>query len=236
MIEFLRGPVGRGVAIGALGALTPAVHVIGQVAADALLGRAFEVLARVAGRARHVAMLVGEREFRLVVIEARLAPCGGHVARGTVDAEGAAVRVVVLVTTDTSCRRFAIRSIGAVATGARERRVRSLQRKVGEIVGKTGLAELVDVRVPALVFRVAAAALAGGGRGHAPVIAGLGADVGGDLLVAVEAQRGLPVAVRAVVAAAAITLQLRMRFAHRPGHDQLLDTGRACGRSDAQGK
>src|SRR5258708_28822091 len=74
MIELLRSPVSRGVAVRALRSLAALVHVVGQVATDALLRGAFVALAGMTGRARHVAMLVGERKIRLVMVEARLLP------------------------------------------------------------------------------------------------------------------------------------------------------------------
>lgn len=59
VIEPLRAPVSRVVAVGTLGSLTAFVNVIRHVAADALLRRSLVMLAGMAGRARNVTMLVG---------------------------------------------------------------------------------------------------------------------------------------------------------------------------------
>ncbi len=98
------------------------------------------------------------------------------------------------------------------------------------------LAQLIDVGVATPVLRVAATALTGRAALHTAVVARLIADVGGDFLVAVQAQRGLPGAVGAVVTGAAVALQLRMRFRDRSRHDQCLDAGRPGTGTERQGE
>jgi len=100
VIELLRGPVRRRVAVAALGSLTATVHVVGHVATHALLGRALVVLAGMAGRARDGAMLVSERKVGLVVVETRLPPRLGAVTGHAVRPQPPAVRVIFFVTAD----------------------------------------------------------------------------------------------------------------------------------------
>ncbi len=74
MVELLRGPVGGGVAIGALRALTAAVNVVRQMASNTLFRCALVPLTRVACATRYVAMLVRERKVGLVVVEPHFPP------------------------------------------------------------------------------------------------------------------------------------------------------------------
>lgn len=73
-----------------------------------------------------------------------------------------------------------------MARTARQSEMRILQGKVSETVGESGFIQLVDIRIPAEMFGVAAAAFAGGCR-HPAVIACPGADVGSDVAMALEA-------------------------------------------------
>lgn len=134
--------------------------------------------------------------------------------------------VILAVTLDTGRRRFAKCHRRLVTSAAGHRNMRAVERKVAQIVREAGWIQLVDVGVAPQVLGMAAAALAGLRLWHAPVIAGLAPNVGGDLLVTVQAQRGLPITVRTIVAAAAVLLELCMRAAHRPRHDEFLETGR----------
>ena len=101
VIELLRAPVGRVVAVGALRSLTALMHVIGHVAADALLRRSFVMLACVAGGAGNLAVLVGEREGRSLVVERVLLPGLGVMAGCALGSECTAMDVILAMAVDT---------------------------------------------------------------------------------------------------------------------------------------
>lgn len=140
--------------------------------------------------------------------------------------------VVLPVTIDAGGRRLSVRGAGPMTGLAGNRHVRLRQREVRQVMREAGLAQFVDVSITAQMFGMAATALSGSGLGHPPVIAGFRADIGGRVLVAVEAQYGLPVPVGAVMATAAIGLDLRVRLTDGPRHDELLDVCRAASRSE----
>lgn len=123
VVEFLRGPVSRRMTVGALGTLAALVNVIRQMAPDALLWRAFVMLTGVAGGARDFAMLVGEREGGLLVVEPRLLPHLRVMTRSAVGPEATPVNVVLAMTIDAGGGSFAIRRVGAMAAGAGHRLV-----------------------------------------------------------------------------------------------------------------
>src|SRR6202035_2735742 len=128
-------------------------HVVRQVAADALFRGAFVALAGMTGRARHVAMLVGERKTRLVMVEARLLPRLRVMAGGAVSPERTVVNIILAMAVDAGRRGLAIRGRGMMAGATREGHVRILQGKVRQIVREAGLAPLVDIRVATQVLR-----------------------------------------------------------------------------------
>lgn len=74
MVEPLRGPVRRGMAMSTLRSLAALVNVIGHVAADALLRRPLVVLACMAGIARDLTMRVRQRKVCHLVVEAAFLP------------------------------------------------------------------------------------------------------------------------------------------------------------------
>ncbi len=112
----------------------------------------------------------------------------------------------------------------------------AVECEVCELVREPGLAQSVDVRIAAEVLGMTAPALTARALTHPTVVPASAADIGGDLLVTIQAKRGLPVAVSAVVTSAAIAFQLGVRMAHRSRHDQLLDAGRTHRRTDRQGE
>jgi hypothetical protein len=84
---------------------------------------------------------------------------------------------------------------------------------------------LDDVAVASQMLRMAGAALCAGDAGQAPVHAACCAQVGGDVLVAVQAQGGLPTLVSAVVAQGALLLLLLVRTTHLARHQQAFEAG-----------
>jgi hypothetical protein len=112
-----------------------------------------------------------------------------------------------------------------VAAVAGQRAVRTSQRKVSAFVIEGRGVQAHDVGLAALVLGMAAGALADAGIGHAAVIALVTLQVGGDFLVAVDAQRALARTVGAIVAIAAGVFELGVRLGNLAGHEQALDRG-----------
>ncbi len=109
-----------------------------------------------------------------------------------------------------------------------ERGMGAVEREVGESVVELSPAQLNDVSLASLVLRMARAALPGAGVGHEAVITLVQPHVGGDILVAIEAQRGLRSRIGTVVAVGAVLLLLDMRLRQFAGHQQRLYVGCAC--------
>ena len=76
-----------------------------------------------------------------------------------------------------------------------------------------------------MVLGVAAAAFTRAGRRHASVIAGLAADVFRYILVTVETERGLSLAIGTIVAVGAIAFDFGVRLGDGARHDELLEAG-----------
>ena len=112
-----------------------------------------------------------------------------------------------------------------MTTATAQRQVRVTQREVGQVVCEAGLVESRDVRVAPVVLRVATTTLSAARCGHATVITGLAADVLRNVLVAVQAERGLSLTVGSIMAGGAIFFAAGMCLGDRAGHDQCLEGG-----------
>ena len=97
VVEFRGLPAVGRVAVAALGAAFPAVHVIRRMAGDTKLRRALVSIAEMAGETRDILMLVAQWKGGLVVVEPDLAPIVADVTAGAVIAELAVVRFLLLV-------------------------------------------------------------------------------------------------------------------------------------------
>ncbi len=104
------------------------------MAADALLGRALIALSGMTGCARHLLVLVGERESCLFVVEERLLPRLRIVAGSAIRAQRRLVHIVLTMAFDTGCGGLAVWSTGSVAGTAGEGQVRLFQGEIGKIV------------------------------------------------------------------------------------------------------
>src|SRR5258708_17920775 len=98
------------------------------MAGDALLRGALVMLARMAGGARDFAMLVRQREGRLLVVETRLLPHFGVVARSAIGSEAAPVNVVLAVAVDAGRGSLAKVSVISNTAAAAPHHIRVLQR------------------------------------------------------------------------------------------------------------
>ena len=108
-----------------------------------------------------------------------------------------------------------------------ERSMRAVQREVGEFVVELSATQLNDVSLASLVLRMARAALADAGIGHKAVIALVQPHIGSDILVAIQAQRGLRSRIGTVVAVGAVLLLLDMCLRQFAGHQQRFYAGGA---------
>ncbi len=123
--------------------------------------------------------------------------------------------------------RFAVRPAGFVAGLAGQRAVRSIEMKIGGVMVERRRGQLDDVGVPAEMFAMASLALATRDVRQAAMEAALAGDVGGDVLVTDEAQRGLTRAVATVVATRTALFEFGVRLADFSRHEQFLEAGRA---------
>lgn len=140
-----------------------------------MLGSSRELVAGVAGGAGRLSVHAGQRKLRARVVELRGWPCSGVVARAAVAAQLALMNVSFLVTCDALIRRLAERFAFGVAAAASGARMAASERKVREIVIERRWAEFNDVRLAALMFRVARTTLRALCVWHATVIAQSGA-------------------------------------------------------------
>lgn len=172
-------------------------------------------------------VFVGERKAGLVMIEVRLLPGFRVMTRGALRPERTTMRVILAVAIDAGGRSPAVGNIRAVTTSTRQCQVGIAQDEVGQIVCETRLVQSGDVGVTPVVFDVATPTLTGTCREHATVIAGLAANILRDVLVTVQAERGLPLTVGAIVAGSTILFDAGVGLGERSGHDQCLEGGGA---------
>jgi len=90
--------------------------------------------------------------------------------------------------------------------------VRIEQGEVSQIVCEARLAEPRDVRVAPMVLGVAALAFTGAGRRHTSVVAGLATDVFRYVLVTVQTERGLALAIGTIVAIGTVLFDFCVRL------------------------
>ena len=225
VIELLRLPrLGR-MAFLALDAALAVVDVVGLVAGDAFLRCVLVAVAEVAGRARDLRVLVAQREGGLVVVVTHVPPGTVVVAGAAVLAEASLMRLVFPMAAEAVPRDIAVLLAGGVAAAAGDVDVRAVELIVGEVVLELLGDELDDVAGAAEMLGVAGGALRGGDSLHMAVVAALPLDVGGDLLVTIEAQlrlAGAGVGGAAVMAIRALLLELGVRSAHLAGHEERL--------------
>lgn len=220
MVELAALPACRRVAIRAFRATFSAMYVIGCMTGYALPGCVLVAIPKVASHACNPDVLVLQRECCLAVVEVDVPPEGGVMTRGAVASKLAFVRFVLLVTVDTATGRVAIGFAGVVATAALERGMCASQRKLRPVVIELGRAELYDVTGASEVLGVTGAALCLRNARELAVEAVRGTDIGCDLLVAVQAQARLAIAVAAIVTARALLLVFLMSDAHLAGHEE----------------
>jgi hypothetical protein len=156
------------------------------------------------------------------VVELGILPVALGVAVGAVGTEAALVLVVFLVAGIAIGRGVAEFLCRHVAVAARDlgRRVRVLERKIGNPVVKGLFVERRDVHGTSLVVGVAGTAFL---FLDAAVVTFVLLDILGHVLVTVEAQAGLRRLVEAHVAILAVAFKIRMTFNHLARHQHAFD-------------
>ena len=125
-----------------------------------------------------------------------------------------------LMTADTLDGSLSIVCPGGVTACAGGRAVSIPQREISRVVIELRRAELDDVGVPAEVFRMTRAALGRCDPLDMSVIAVSRRDVGGNLLVTIQAQLRLPIAIATIMAVRTALLVLLVRCAELAWHQQ----------------
>ena len=147
----------------------------------------------------------------------------------TGSAQVTAVDVVAVMATGAFCRRFSMGKFRFVAAAAAFGCVGSEQRELCQLMVEQARLQSDDVCLATLVLRMAAAALSASGFSVAGMKSSLIVQIGGDVLVAIQAQLFLRAAIEQTVAGAAGLFGIRMRLCHRAGHDQTFQARAASG-------
>lgn len=222
VIEFGGFPTRDVVAAPALHAALTPMDVIRRMAGSAFLRRALIAIAEMTAHARHVGVLIVQRVRCLVVIEVGMAPGSRVVARAAIAAELAFVRLLFLVAVHAFRRGLPIGLPGNVTARASDAGMRIPQGEIRTIVVKLTATQFNYVRAATEMLGVAPAALRGRDAREMSVIAALRRNVRGDVLVAVQTQARLALAVAAVVAERALLLVFRMGIGELARHEQRL--------------
>src|SRR6185369_5373228 len=210
------------VAVGAGRAALAAMHVVRRVTAGAGQWRVLPAVVRVAGRAGKLSVARLQCESGLRVIEAHCLPTGGFMTTRTIRSQLAGVRFGFAMAIHAAGGCLAELAAGGVATGAAHIAMCAIQAKVRLRMIEARWQQWLDAATAPQVFTVTGAALGGCDLWPAAMKAALGLNVGGHILVAGRTQTGLLRAIGAVVAAAAVAFQLRMRGTERAWHQQAL--------------
>ena len=222
VIELGGLPTGGGVTVAAAGTALTTMYVIRRMAGHTLLRGAFVSIAEVAAHAGDLCMLVLERKCRPVVVELYSPPDGVFVAGGAIAAEFALVRLVLLVTIDTTGGGFPICLAGLMTIAAVECRMCAVQWKLSALVVELVAAQLHDVTTATQMLRMTCTALGRSDTGQFAVETVPGADVSGDLLVAIQTQACLTVAIAAIMTLRALLLIFLMSCAELARHEESL--------------
>lgn len=105
----------------------------------------------------------------------------------------------------------------------------AVKREIGQFVVELSATQLNDVSLASLMIRMACAALTGAGVGHEAMIAAVQTDVGSNILVTIQAQRGLRSYVGTIMTVRAALLLLDMGLSQFARHQQRFYVGGAHG-------
>lgn len=229
VVELRIAPGLLRVAAGAVVAAGAAVNIIRCVAAGAGHRNLAPTIPGVAACAGQLGMTGLQREAGLAVIEANIAPEARVVTGRAVVAQLLLVRVLLAMTVGAASGSIAQGFATHVAAAANDLPMTSLQCKVRLKVVETRAGHRHDACVAAAMFAMAAAALRGRDLGAAAMKSAALGQVGRYVLVAGNAQFALRRSIAAVVAVAAIILELGMSVSQRTRHEQALERGAGGG-------
>jgi hypothetical protein len=212
----------------------PPVGVLGGVAILALAQSFFVTISGVAKTAIRGEMGPEERKICFVVIEPGAIPTRGLMAVRAVLPQLPIVAIVVEVAVDAQARSLAIRLAAGVARGASHRGVSSLQGEVRHVMIEGLGSEAHDVGASTPMLGMAGSTVGIVAWVLSAVETLLGFDVGGDLLVTVEAEPDLRTAIESAVTAFAVLFDVRVALDDGPRHDQRLDVRSMSGNRRAE--
>lgn len=230
MIETRVVPAIRAVTVLALLPTAAFVDVVGGMAAVTGRRRVGERVVLVAVEAGSVVMQSDQRPPGRVVIESDIEPTIGSVAVATLGAHGIAMHIVGLVAAVAVLRCVAELDVGFMAVVTLRLGMVADEREIGPVMIEALPVESHDIGIAAFVVGMASEAGTTAGLPVAAMKAQLHFDVGRDVLVAIEAQGALFVAIEGLVTSLAIGLELRVTLDDFTGHDQGLDLGIGNGR------
>ncbi len=222
-------PFGRRMALGAIIATRSLMHIIGGVAAHAAARRLLVMTADVTGIAAQRLVRSRQSVVGLAVVKLATRPAVGSMTGVAILPELPDMQVVAMMAAVTAGRRLAPQLTVLVAAIAGQRPVPAFQGKSSRLMVKRLHLEAHDVGLTPQVFAVAGIALAALGIGHQAMQAAVAADVGGDFLVTGQAQRGLSIAIAAIVAIGAFLLVLGMLGTQLAGIEQGFERRRGRG-------
>lgn len=231
MVKAALIPALSTVAVFALVAPCPGMGVVDQMAADTMLGHGLILIIRVAAAAVNLLMFTLKGKVGFVVVEGGVRPAFRAVAVIAAVPQVALMRVGLFMAVDTLLAGVAVFLVRLVAAAAGYGAMFALQHKVGLPVVKTAGIELDNIGVTTLMVGVAGFTTDGVSISEPPVIALLLTDIGGDFLMAVQAQRALSSFAERGVALIAIGFILRVPLDQLTGHQQRFENirpGRAC--------
>ena len=216
-------PGDRRVAALAARAEASVMDVVHGVAADAVPRRPGVALARMADCAGNLGVLAVQRESRLRVVETGSTPRPLRVAGSAIGPHRTVVRVLARVARAAGRRCLAPRLSARVTAAARDLRVSTRERKIGERVAEGFALEAHDVGVAPLVLGVTGPASGARGARRLPVEAEVAGLILGHVLVAGTTQIVLLLGMQRGVTLRAVALELRMRGRDRTRHHQPLE-------------
>lgn len=230
MIERYRSPAGRRVAVLALWAVATFVYVVGAMAPDTGTGDCGVEAVVVASRTGYVRMQAGELEVRHGMIEPPSLPVALVMAVAADFTEPAFMHVFHCMARDAGIRCITIGIVRLMAIRATRQQVRTHERKVRVVVIEGADVEVDDLRVTPLMIGMTGRALLFQSRGITPVKAPFALNVRADADMAKRAELTLRQLGQRGMAVLALGLETCVRLDQCPGHDQLLNGGRAAAR------
>lgn len=199
------------------------VCIVFRMAIEACRRCGLEGLVLVAAGAFGLRVLAYQRIARRVVVELDVCPGEGGMTVHALGSHRVAVNVVGFVARKAVRRSIAMFVAGFMTLPALRLRMLAEQWEIGEFVIECIFVEMHDDGVPSLVVGMAAFAPGVADLGRQAMEARACAEIGGHVLVAIEAQGVLFRRLELRMAEIAVLLVFRMRLDDRAGHYERLD-------------